>query len=75
MLKEGLDLMVIGMGTVFVFLGVLVVCVQAMSAVIVRYSPAPRMPEPVIPPVKASPAQDELAAAMTAAIHHHRQRQ
>jgi len=75
MLKEGFDLLVIGMGTVFVFLGVLVVCVQTMSRVIMRFAPTPRLPEPAAMPATASPSQDELAAAMTAAIHHHRQRQ
>lgn len=73
MLWEGLNLLVIGMGTVLVFLALLVVCVQIMSTLVARFSPPPRATPASLPAVPV-PQQDELVAAITAAVHHHRQR-
>ena len=53
--------MLVGMGTVFVFLTVLVIAMSAMAGIVRRHTPA----------VDAG-ASDEEIAAITAAIAHHR---
>ncbi len=60
-LSAGVELMLVGMGTVFVFLTLLVVATTAMSAAIQRFLPA-------------DAASPEELAAITAAVHQHRQR-
>ncbi|MDH5618173.1 MAG: OadG family protein [Gammaproteobacteria bacterium] len=61
LLDQGLTLMLVGMGTVFVFLSLLVVSMTGMAGIIKRLSPA----------VDAG-ASDEEVAAITAAIAMHR---
>lgn len=74
MLWEGFNLMLIGMGTVYLFLTLLVFCTQLMSRLIARYFPDAVEP-PVSAPIPASDRrQDEALAAVSAAVHHHRQR-
>lgn len=75
--SQGLELMVYGMGTVVLFLALLVLATTAMSSLLVRY-----LPEPEPPPVTArertpgAAATGELdpgvVAVITAAIHQHR---
>ena len=60
-LDQGVTLMLVGMGTVFVFLTVLVFAMSAMAAIVRRFSPR----------VEAA-ASDEEVAAITAAIAQHR---
>ena len=62
LLNEGLILMVAGMGTVFVFLTVLVVAMTFMSRIAIRLQPS------------ASPAvaSDDEIAAIGAALARHR---
>ncbi|MCZ6643101.1 MAG: OadG family transporter subunit [Gammaproteobacteria bacterium] len=60
-LSAGVELMLVGMSTVFVFLTLLVIATTAMSAAIQRF----------LPTDAASP---EELAAITAAVHRHRQR-
>ena len=60
LISEGLTLMLAGMGTVFVFLTVLVGAMTLMSALAGRQAPP-----------ADGPTGDELAA-ITAAIHQHR---
>jgi len=59
---QGLTLMLVGMGTVFVFLSSLVAAMSLMAAIVKRMTPA------------AAPAvaSDEEIAAITAAITRHR---
>ncbi len=74
---QGVELMLYGMGTVCVFLGLLVVATTGMSGLITRYFPQPE-PPPVTARVKnpARAASGELdpgiVAVITAAIHQHR---
>ncbi len=65
---EGLKFMVLGMGTVFVFLVILIALMNAMSYVVHKYFPE-------VQPTENKPsAQDnkKVVAAITAAIMHHR---
>jgi len=61
---QGLELMVAGMGTVFVFLTVLVFATSWMSALVRRFAPVPMAEE--------AGASEEEVAAITAAIVRHR---
>ncbi len=63
LLGQGLELMLVGMGVVFVFLTVLVGAITLMSRVVMRIQPA-----------DASPDNEEEIAAITAAIARHRSR-
>lgn len=74
MINEGLNLMLYGMGTVFVFLTLLIFCTMAMSALLSRHSAddvvsasAPARPEPVV-------ADKRLIAIIESAIAQHRNR-
>ena len=55
--------MLVGMGTVFVFLTALVIAMGAMSALVARFQPAPSID-----------ATDEEVAAISAAIVAHRRK-
>jgi oxaloacetate decarboxylase gamma subunit len=76
---QGLELMLYGMGTVVVFLTLLVVATTIMSRLMTRY-----FPDPAAPAVPARPAVGEqqqapavapqVVAAISAAIHQHRRR-
>lgn len=63
LLAEGFELMLTGMGTVFVFLTVLVIALSLMSRLLGR-EPLPSTTEP----------DAETVAAITAAIEQHRHR-
>jgi oxaloacetate decarboxylase gamma subunit len=63
-LDQGLTLMLVGMGTVFTFLAVLVVAMSGMSFLITRLTPVADDTE----------TTDEEIAAISAAINQHRQR-
>ncbi|MBE0505690.1 MAG: OadG family protein [Marinospirillum sp.] len=76
LMMEGFNLMLLGMGFVFVFLTVLVIATTLMSKIILRFS----KPEPVVAFGQKKPAvsggqNPDMIAAITAAIHMHRQRQ
>ena len=60
-LDQGITLMLVGMGTVFVFLSLLVAAMTAMAGIIKR-----------ITPVAEQGVSDEEVAAITAAITQHR---
>lgn len=73
---QGVELMLFGMGTVVVFLALLVVATTAMSAFVGRYFPQAQ-PVPVAPRKPAAPAgspDTEVVAAITAAVRQHRNR-
>ncbi len=73
--EQGVELMLFGMGTVIVFLGLLVLATTTMSRLVSRYFPEP---EPAPAPARvAGPtpaADDQLVAVISAAIHQHRNR-
>jgi len=73
---DALNLMVIGMGFVFVFLAILVVATQTMSKVILRFQPAivkTSAPQRrTAQRVSAPDIDDRTKAAITAAIRQHR---
>jgi len=62
LLDQGITLMLVGMGTVFVFLTVLVIGMSMMSAIAMRFMTG----------MTDVDATDEEIAAITAAIAHYR---
>ncbi|MBF0383767.1 MAG: OadG family protein [Magnetococcales bacterium] len=75
MLSKGVELMFLGMGTVFVFLAVLVFSVTKMSQFVQKYEAS--LPQPEIKPKPTLPAggtNSDHIAAITAAIHQYRSR-
>lgn len=61
--NQGLELMLVGMGTVFVFLTLLVIAMTLMAGLIRRLAP-----------VASDVVTDEELAAITAAIAEHRKK-
>jgi len=61
LIDQGITLMLVGMGTVFVFLTLLVAAMTAMAGIIRRFTPP-----------AADGVSDEEIAAITAAIAQHR---
>lgn len=77
LVSQGLSLMLLGMGVVFVFLTVLVFVTSAMSRIIEAYFPQPIPLTPVSsPPVSpdSSQADPRVLAAIKMAIAEHRNR-
>lgn len=74
LLQQGLDLTVYGMGTVFVFLSLLVVCTMAMSAIVEKYFHEPQLDVVKTPgrSVDSDEVSPQLLAVIQAAIHEHR---
>lgn len=70
LLTGGLKLLVCGMGMVFVFLVVMIVCMKAMQKILApfvsRFEPAPR--KPAAPAAPAAGDDALLAAAAVAAV-------
>ncbi len=71
LILEGFKFMGLGMGTVFLFLIILIVCMNILSAVVHRFFPEPHQnPEA---PVAKKQDNKKVIAAITAAISHHRE--
>ena len=68
-MNQGLELMLVGMGTVFVFLTALVFATTLMSHLVMRFQPQ------VTESTDADEISAEEVAAITAAIASHRRRQ
>jgi len=68
---EGFKFMGLGMGTVFLFLIVMIFSMNIMSKVIHRFFPEPQAD--VNAPVAAQKDNKKIIAAITAAITHHRE--
>ncbi|WP_062066572.1 OadG family protein [Cellvibrio sp. OA-2007] len=75
--EQALDLLVFGMGTVFVFLAILVIAINLMSRFVGTFFPEAIVPEATRAPAK--PVTGELdnttLAVIQAAIRQHRDRQ
>ena len=69
---EGVKFMVLGMGTVFVFLIIMIACMNIMSSVINKFFPEPQ-PSTGAQSSGTQGDQKKIVAAITAAIAHHRQ--
>ena len=73
LLEQGLALMLYGMGTVFLFLTLLVASAALMSVLVRRITPAPpALPASTVTPAAPLARDAELVAAIGAAIHRHR---
>ncbi len=71
LISQGLELTLFGMGTVVVFLTLLVFVTSGMSALVAKYFPAP--PTPPAARAAADPVADAtLLAVISAALHQHR---
>ena len=73
LILEGFKFMGLGMGTVFVFLIIMIGAMNLMSLIIHRFFPEPE-PQAAAPVAKKE-NQDhkKIVAAITAAIKHHRE--
>ena len=78
LLTQGLELLVYGMGTVILFLALLVFATRLMSAIIGRYFPEAE-PESTLSSVAEPQSADtqsdlspQVVAAICAALHRHR---
>ncbi|MEN8260335.1 MAG: OadG family protein [Pseudomonadota bacterium] len=67
MLNSGVELMLVGMGIVFLFLALLVFTVSVMAWIIRRYFPAPEPEEAAVK--RAPPAEGDVVAVIGAAVH------
>lgn len=75
LLLEGVELMLFGLGSVFIFLVLLIVCIRLMSSVIGRFDSAPATQPASINSAAVTAEMDaDLLAAIQAAIHQHRAR-
>jgi oxaloacetate decarboxylase gamma subunit len=77
LLEQALDLLIFGMGTVFVFLALLVIAINMMSRFVETYFPEIVVEE--TPAIKRKTTTDALdpttLAVIQAAIHQHRDKQ
>jgi len=72
LIMEGLKFMVLGMGTVFAFLTIMIIVVNIMSYIVNRFFPEPQASDE--PSSSANKTDNKkVVAAITAAITHHRQ--
>ena len=71
-MQQGVDLMLFGMGTVFVFLTVLVIATTIMSSLVQRFFPEPAVPD--AGPAPTGVTDPKLLAIIKAAIEQHRKK-
>lgn len=76
-MEQGFDLMIFGMGAVFVFLTLLVFLTRFMCWFVNRYIPEPVKPIPVEPvkPASSVSVDPKVLAVIQEAIHQHRAKQ
>jgi oxaloacetate decarboxylase gamma subunit len=70
---SGVELMVVGMGLVFLFLAMLVLAMKLMSALVQRYFPDVPPTSPVRTAANTG-IEASLIAAISAAVHQYRSR-
>ena len=71
LILEGFKFMGLGMGTVLLFLVVMIVCMNIMSYVVHKFFPEPQAS--LDPAVNTAKDNKKIIAAISAAISHHRQ--
>ena len=69
LIVEGFKFMGLGMGTVFLFLVVMIVSMNILSFIVRRFFPEP---QPSVTPPSPPKENKNIIAAVTAAIKHHR---
>ena len=76
LMEQGIELMLYGMGTVFVFLTLLVLVTTLMSALFERFGTPDPVPAatPAARPVSPAADDKQLIAVISAAIHKYRSR-
>jgi oxaloacetate decarboxylase gamma subunit len=74
LLRQGLELMLAGMGAVFVFLTLLVFATSLMSRLVLRLQATPVTGGGARPPARHDEREREEIAAIAAAIELHRRR-
>jgi oxaloacetate decarboxylase gamma subunit len=72
--QQGVELMLYGMGTVFIFLMLLVILTSLMSALLQRLEKPTAASAPAGSDNNTAKEDSVLIAAITAAIHQHRSR-
>ncbi|QSZ41576.1 pyruvate carboxylase [Sulfurimonas aquatica] len=72
LILEGFKFMGLGMGTVFVFLIIMIISMNIMSTIIHKFFPEVQ-PKPVAPATQNKNKNAKVIAAISAAISHHRQ--
>lgn len=70
LVSSGVELMLIGMGIVFLFLTMLVYAINMMSALVQHFFPEAEATETI--PVKQAGIDQSLVAAISAAVHSYR---
>jgi oxaloacetate decarboxylase gamma subunit len=74
-LEQGVDLMIFGMGSVFVFLTLLVIVTTIMSAIVQRFAPEKTLViSAAAKPSAAAAIDPKITAAITTAIHQYRKK-
>lgn len=75
LIAEAAELMILGMGFVFLFLGLLVVCMNGLRRLLERF-PEPNMVPSHIPRHEPQPGvEPHLIAVIATAVHAHRHKQ
>ncbi len=71
-MQQGVDLMLFGMGSVFVFLTVLVISTTIMSSFVQRFLPEAPEPQSAAPRAPTGVTDPKLLAIIKAAVDQHR---
>lgn len=74
LLRQGFELMLVGMATVFLFLTTLVLSTMAMSGAVARWFPEAEAASPGGAPGASAPTPQALAAVAGAVAHHRARR-
>ena len=75
LISSGVELMVIGMGIVYLFLTMLVVAINIMSILVQRFFPDQPPANITVPLVSSGATDKRTAAVITAAVHQYRNKQ
>lgn len=72
LMSNAINLMIVGMGFVFVFLTILVFVTSFMSKMVLKYAPAPEPKAPATPQNNAASNDAQLLAVLSAAVAKYR---